>query len=321
MCGFFVANYTNYYMKKSISQFVGAISNRSLNRASFVKRFLICSLLIPAILLTTAFTLPNWAAARAQVIDNRTEVRLPILMYHSVLASKTGKYTVNPDDLEKDIIALKKAGFETVFMQDVIDWVDGKGNLPEKPIVITFDDGHYNNVSYGLPIAQKHDVKFLLNPVTSFSKYSVDSGDHSNPNYSHLTWEQMRDAHKSGHIEFGNHTHAMHKFKPRYGVMKIGGECDETYRENLRNDIEQAQRLIEEAGVPSPTTFAYPFGKYSAASKQALLDMGFRALLTCNELINTIQKGKPETLHSLGRYNRDGHFSTEKVLELVGADV
>jgi len=253
---------------------------------------------------------------QADFSDSET-IRLPIIMYHNVLKSKTGKYIVTPEQLEEDFIALNAAGYTTVFMSQVIDWMDGRGSLPLKPVVITFDDGHYNNIHYGLGLAKKHNIKFMINPVTSFSKFSVTSGDHSNPNYSHITWEQMKMAADSGHVEFGNHTHNMHKFRPRYGVMQLKGEIVEDYSDNLRRDILESQHLIEASGVPIPRTFAYPFGKYSRQSREILLDLGFRALLTCNEKVSKITRGEPESLHSLGRYNRSGNYSTEAFLKKI----
>ena len=285
-----------------------------------MKRIFIATTLALTLLLSSLFTghysLATGFAPEPEFLADG-ELHLPILMYHKVLKSKKGKYIVTPSQLEEDFIALKEAGFETVFMSEVIDWVDDRGTLPDKPILITFDDGQYNNIFYGLEIAKRHNVKIMLNPVTSFSKFSTDTGDHSNPNYSHMTWDQIKEAVDTGLVEIGNHSHNMHKFKPRFGIMQKAGENLETYKENLSKDIQMAQELISQAGAPIPTTFAYPFGKYSKISKQFLLDMGFRALLTCNEGINSIKKGEPSSLHALRRYNRDGWMTTEKVVSLM----
>jgi len=242
---------------------------------------------------------------------------LPIIMYHNVLQSRTGKYVVSPTQLEADFRAILDAGLTPVHMTEVIAWVDGKGELPARPIVITFDDGHFNNIHYGLPIAQELGIKFMMNPVTSFSKFSVESGDHSNPNYSHITWDQIGEAVATGLVEFGNHSHAMHKFKPRFGIMKMRSEDDDTYATNLCNDITVAQDLLEQSGAARPTTFAYPFGKFDRKSRQMLLDMEFRALLTCTEGVSTITQGQPETLHNLKRINRDGSMSTKEMIRRI----
>jgi len=278
-----------------------------------VKKFLaVLAFSVSAVVFLAGFTAPP---SKNELSDG--QLHLPIVMYHNVLKSRTGKYVVSPAQLERDFEAIIAAGFQPVFMSEVIDWVDGKGKLPARPIVITFDDGHYNNLHYGLPIAQRHNMKFMINPVTSFSKFSVDSGDHSNPNYSHITWEQMGTAVASGLIEFGNHSHAMHKFKPRFGITKMRHEGEDDYATTLRDDIMAAQDLIEQSGAVRPRTFAYPFGKFDSLSRRLLLDMEFRALLTCTEGVSIITKSKPESLHNLKRINRDGSMSTEKLINLV----
>ena len=248
-------------------------------------------------------------------------VRLPILMYHHVLNSRTGKYIVNEKQLEQDFIFLKNEGYTPVFLSEVIDWVDGRGNLPKKPIVLTFDDGHYSNLHYALPLAKKHDVKFMVFPVTAFSKFTTESNDHSNPNYSHLTWLQIREMAESGLVEFGNHSHNMHKIRPRFGVLRTKSETVDAHREKLTNDLETAQTLIEQSGAPRPTSFAYPFGKYSKQTQAIVKDMGFRAILTCSEGVSVIKRNHPESLYELKRFNRDGHRSTENVFKrLVPAE-
>ena len=249
-------------------------------------------------------------------VEDKT-LDLPIVMYHKIQNSRSGKYIVSTTQLENDFKAINDAGFTSVFLSEVIDWVDGKGKLPPKPIVITFDDGQYNNLYYGLDIAKKHNMKMMLYPITSYSQRDIENGDHSNPNYSHMTWEQMNDAVQSGLVEFGNHTHAMHKSKPRFGVVKAKSECSVTYRKEFIQDIQTAQDLIEKAGAPRPTTFAYPFGKYSKEAQALLLELGFRALLTCNEGISKITRHEPECLHQLKRYNRDGSWKTATLMKKV----
>jgi len=245
-------------------------------------------------------------------------VRLPIIMYHKIAKSNPTKYSVTPEQLESDYKALNDAGYTAVFMREVIDWVDGRGTLPEKPVVITFDDGQYNNYFYGFPVAKKFNTKYMICPVTSFSQKSIEQNDTQNPAYSHLSWDEIRACADTGLIEIGNHTHKMHAFKPRYGIKKISGESHEEYISALRADIEKSQELITSAGAPRPTTFAYPFGSYNTEAREFLTTLGFRAFLTCNERVSTITRGCPETLLELGRFNRSGTMTTEEFLKKIG---
>lgn len=67
-------------------------------------------------------------------------VKLPIIMYHSILKDPkyTGKYVITPDQLEQDLIYLTENGYTTVTVQDLINHVQGTASLPEKPIMLTF---------------------------------------------------------------------------------------------------------------------------------------------------------------------------------------
>ena len=251
---------------------------------------------------------PESSGAKDAQTASTEEISLPIVMYHSVLKTRRGKYTIHPDELERDIKKYLKLGYTPVLLREVSAWVEGRGDLPEKPMVITFDDGHYNNLYYALPILRKHNVKAVVNIVTSFSRHSTETpGEAHNPNYSSLTWDDIRELHDIGLIEIGNHTHAMHKFKPRYGIAQVSNETVDQYKQAIRDDLEKANTyLTESAGVPRPETFAYPFGKYTKAGREVLQSLGFKAILTCNEGITKIRRGDPESLLELKRYNRSG---------------
>ncbi len=75
--------------------------------------------------------------------DDRTSVELPIIMYHGLTKnpSKVNAYVIPISSFEEDLKYLKENGYTTVLMEDVINYVDGNEALPEKPIVLTFDDG------------------------------------------------------------------------------------------------------------------------------------------------------------------------------------
>ena len=79
----------------------------------------------------------------------------------------------------------------------------------------------------------------------------------------------------------------------------------------------QLADLFTENGVNRPITFAYPFGAYSSVARDTLVEMGFRALLTCNEGISKVTIGDPASLHSLKRYNRSGSISSESFMKKV----
>ena len=253
------------------------------------------------------------------ILHAQTQTReVPIIMYHSVLKSKKGQYIVSPDSLKCDLQALKNLGYQTVFVQDLIDFCNGVATLPEKPVVISFDDGHYNNFTYAYPILEELGCKANLNIVGSYCEFSSSSGDCDNPNYSYLTWQEIKQLRDSGVFEIGNHTYAMHKFKPRYGIAKLPQEDEQTYADNLTKDVLRLENKFASECNFNTNVFAYPFGKYEKTSGEILSKLGFKAFLTCNEGINTLTKGDSSALFHLKRINRNGLLSSQQFFKQYG---
>ncbi|MGI6214119.1 MAG: polysaccharide deacetylase family protein [Christensenellales bacterium] len=245
------------------------------------------------------------------------EVRLPVIMYHKILSRKESGSALLAEQLEQDLAALKRAGYTCVFPSQVIAYVKGDGELPEKPVMLTFDDGYYSTACYALTLLQKYDMKGVVNIIGAFTEFSTTSKDHSNPYYSHLTWEQIKELADSGYFEIGNHTYNMHHYKPRFGIMPKEGEGERAYKQNLKSDIARLQKLLGEKCGVNPSIFAYPFGEYSDCAKQVLLEMGFEMLFTCNEGVCVIAKGDEKCLHYVKRFNRKASYSSDYLISLI----
>lgn len=245
------------------------------------------------------------------------ETRLTIVMYHTILNSRHGTYIISEKQLEEDLRCFSVAGYQTVFPSEIINFVKGKGELPEKPLLITFDDGYYNNLYYGAPIFKKYNAKGLINIIGVHSNYASNSGDNSKANYSHLTWEQINQLLNTGLFEIGNHTYDLHKQSPRYGVGQKAGESKEVYRREIESDVMKLQRLLQsECGI-TPVVFAYPFGKQTAIAQEMLIDNGFEMLLTCTEKNNKLVQGDISCLFALNRFNRDSKYTSCQFVEKI----
>ena len=74
-------------------------------------------------------------------------VQVPVIMYHAVIddSRRLGQYVVSPAELESDFAWLQRNGYTAVLSEDLIRYVEDGTPLPEKPVLITFDDGYYNN--------------------------------------------------------------------------------------------------------------------------------------------------------------------------------
>lgn len=246
------------------------------------------------------------------------KVAVPIIMYHSVCDNKrvTSDYRVTPEVFESDMKYLCDNGYTAIYVADIVAYVYEGYPLPEKPIVITLDDGYLNNLTEVLPILEKYDMCATVSVVGEFVDSAVKEND-PNPMYAYLTWEDIRALEDSGRIEIGNHTNSMHEIGERRGCMKISGESEDNYSKVLSDDLMTLQTSLSEKSGLTPIVFTYPFGFVSEESLPVIKKLGFLAALTCHEKINYIE-GRPEQLYKLGRFNRTPGMSTEQFMKKIG---
>lgn len=251
----------------------------------------------------------------AELKDGKTAV--PIVMYHSVLddESRSGKYVVTPKTLESDLKYLKDNGYQTVVISDLISCKNGETSLPEKCIMLTFDDGYYNNYSYLFPLLKKYDMKAVLSVVGRYTDEYSKAGESMNNNYSHATWVQLKEMQDSGYIEIQNHSYDLHDWSQRKGILRKKGEEKEQYREYVTADILKMQQKLKDNTGRTATCFAYPFGSVNGESREIVEKLGFEVTLGCEEGINYIDK--THTLKELKRYNRPDKYTTSEFFEKI----
>jgi len=246
--------------------------------------------------------------------------KLPIIMYHSILRdpNRAGEYIVSPQTVENDLIYLKQHGYTAITASELAEKVLRGEELPEKPVMITFDDGYLNNLTYVLPLLERYDMKAVVSVVGSYCECFSLNQDH-NPAYAYLSWEDIMELTATGRVEIGNHSYDMHRRTGRKGIKRLRGEGEAEYYAALVCDIGRTQSLLEENCGILPTTFAYPFGQIEKAALPVLKEMGFTALLTCTEKVNEIN-GDPAVLFDLGRFNRPSGVTTEKFMRKIGIE-
>lgn len=231
-------------------------------------------------------------------------VEIPVVMYHSILKDEArhGKYVISPAEFESDLAYLKDHGYTTILMSDLIAYTQG-AELPEKPVLLTFDDGYYNNYLYAFESAKKYQSKFVLSPIGFYADQYSDTPD-ENAYYSHATWDELKEMVDSGLVEVQNHSYNLHKSDGgRLGVKKASGETEQQYETMLTQDLMKAQEEIEQHVGIRPSTFVYPFGAVSKGTPAIVKKLGFSATLSCEERISRITRD-PESLYDLGRYLR-----------------
>lgn len=182
---------------------------------------------------------------------------LPVLMYHHIVADgqECNGMTVTAGKLEKDLVWLQENGYQTILPRDLA----AGEPLPDKPVLITFDDGYRSNYEYLFPLLKKYDMKAVISIITA----RQDCG-HSG----YLSWDMCREMTDSGLVEIGSHTYDLHNpalsgnFDPDgiNGIQRDPAESNAEFENRVLMDLKKSYDRIEEELGCKPTFFAYPFG-------------------------------------------------------------
>lgn len=233
-------------------------------------------------------------------------VEVPILMYHGLTdkQSMVNDYYITVSDFESDLEYLKSHGYTAITMTDLINYVyDKTGNitLPQKPVILTFDDGFLNNHTFATPLLKKYGMKAVVSVIGSASE-EMSQTKYKNEASCAVTWSQLQEMANTGLWEIQNHTYDLHGIKNgRKGASKKADESRETYENLLKDDLQLVQAQIKETVGVEPNTFTWPFGAYTKESRSLLKKLGFQATLSCASGINEIKKGDTESLYLLKR--------------------
>jgi len=200
-------------------------------------------------------------------------MRLPVLAYHSIMPR--GFYyplnVNNPWILLDEVFYehmkyLYENGFTALRTDQLMDFLFYGGDLPEKPVVITFDDGYLDNHLFATPIMREFGFTGMMYLITS----TISEITPAMATYP-TQYMSMAEIHASMDVfEYGIHTHAMHSHVD--GVPSLAAESVERIRADIRKSLE----------VPIPFTagFAYPGGVFSDNAISALMEESVRFAFT-----------------------------------------
>ena len=207
-----------------------------------MKKFLLAILIL--ILATAGFVF--WLFMRA-------ESGVPILVYHRVNDADTNPTTLKVADFEAQIKFLVDNGYHVISPDDLLDAWEKDKPLPNKPVILTFDDGHEDIWHNVFPILQKYNMRATVFIVT----------DHIGMK-DYLTWDEARMLQAGGFIDFQSHTMSYKTLTTLKG-------------DKLWNEIYGSKQAIEWA-LKKPAKFiAYPEGKYTLDAEDTCKECGFRA--------------------------------------------
>jgi peptidoglycan/xylan/chitin deacetylase (PgdA/CDA1 family) len=256
------------------------------------------------------------------ILPTRTQAAVPeaievsIIMYHKVTkdGGQLGKFAITPEEFEQDLQFLQDSDFTPVTVADLIRFVHKDGDLPARPVVLSFDDGYFGDYHYVLPLVKAYEtpvVSSIIGKVTD--EYTAEG--RADIIYPHLTWSQVLEMTESGLIEIQNHSYDLHRSNGGVsGAMRRRGEEDTVYIKRLSEDLMKLQTRAEEMLGTAPSTFTYPFGAKSDGTDTILKELGFQASFMTEGKRNVITRGDADCLFSLGRIIRPHGRGLEEIL-------
>ncbi len=235
--------------------------------------------------------------------------RVPILLYHHITEeAPTDSGSVSKAAFTAQMQAIKEAGYTTVTFDDLRRYAVFGQELPEKPVLITFDDGYLSNYTIAYPILRQLDMKatvFVIGVSVGKDTYK-DTGEPMTP---HFTWEQAAEMERSGVITVESHGYDIHEVAGRdaepirRGILKKEGESEEEYAEFVWFDcVKQNENfwieLDKEASV-----LAFPYGYRDALADAQMEENGIIMTVTTQAVTAVVVKDHPESLYNMGRYH------------------
>lgn len=187
---------------------------------------------------------------------------VPVLCYHDV-SDTVGDYKISAKNLREHFLYLQEAGFTPISLKQYEDALLGKNCLPEKPILLTFDDGYSSFYTTVLPLLEEFRYPAILGLITSW----IDD-----PGGQGLTTDQLRQIYGSGYVALASHTDQLHQY------IKINAAGDEApwtssrpfvdghtislakYRQEIHLDLKRSRQKITGITGDAVEAIVWPYG-------------------------------------------------------------
>ena len=245
---------------------------------------------------------------------------LPVLMYHHFDETSKDGTVVTPGRFREQMTALREAGYQAVTVPQVIGYVREGTPLPEKPVLITMDDGYGSNLTVAAPILEETGMRATIFTIgiNEGEEYYAHSGE---PMWQHrFAFEEAASWVEKGIIDVQSHTFDMHQlesygYSGRDGVRRMRGESAEDYRRALLDDAAAFRERRGDRVATELLALAYPFGYYDLEADRIMGEAGYQLTVTIDERINRLRTGDEECLRMLGRFNVTDHISGEALVD------
>jgi len=242
-----------------------------------------------------------------QKAEHSTRGSVMVLCYHRFENRPKDSLAIQPEEFERQLGELQKAGFSVIPMADFLAWRRGEKDIPEKSCVISIDDGYRSGYEVAWPILKKFGYPFTMFVYTHYMKGQRMAGGQS------MSWEELAQMRDAG-VDIESHTVSHSDFR-----AAKRGRTPEQYEKWLRDELAGSKKLIEQKLGILVKCVAYPYGNHNAEARKVAIEAGYEAAFTVY--------GQRLSYHSpadmLGRYAVEGTKPQifQSALKMIGGGV
>jgi len=169
-------------------------------------------------------------------------MQLPVLMYHEIHIEEGAHYSIQVDKMIAQFNHLKNNGFTSISIKEFLDHTNNNKPLPEKPVLITFDDGYKTIATKLYPALVQLNMKATVFIVPSYTHEKENIGNQ------YLSIDEIKNI-SGDHIEWGLHSYNHANFKKLSVAAAV-------------KDIEQCIQWFQFNNIAMTPAFAFPYGAY-----------------------------------------------------------
>lgn len=245
---------------------------------------------------------------------------ITVFCYHDVVDKTKTPFEVTLKNLTDHFEMFKRENYTPISPEQYLAAQNNMFTMPEKPIMICFDDGYLAMYTKLFPLLKKYNYPVTIALITSFTD------TYGTPDMGKLTnWQQIKEMEQSGLVTFASHTHAMHfyavasEFSDRTQALSTFWyqegkyETDEQYRQRVHDDFAMTQYLFKK-NLGHPTkVMVWPYGEFNDIAIDIAKKNGFELFLALSE--DSIKKNSTDFVKRILIYNNPTASELAKIID------
>lgn len=220
-------------------------------------------------------------------------ISVPVFMYHEFVTQQDldsgvafDEYAIYRDDFEQDLIWLRNHGYTAITTGELVDYLEGRGTMPKKPVILTIDDGKLGVYKNAYPLLKQYKMKADLALIgEEIDNATANPQARENDPAPYCTWDEIKEMSDSGVIEMISHTYYLHAYinGNRQGANSAEGETEVQFLMDAHQDSQTMQDKLKEVTGRGTVTLSYPYSIRSQVSDQTWMDCGYKMMVAGND--------------------------------------